>query len=57
MVLEYKDILNLLRNSIGMQNIWEKYIDSNIYAKDIEFEDTLKIYEILGNIMALHLNN
>ena len=57
MVLEYKDILNLLRNSIGMQNIWKKYIDSNIYAKDIEFEDTLKIYEILGNIMALHLNN
>lgn len=57
MVLEYKDILNLLRNSIGMQNIWEKYIDSNMYAKDIEFEDTLKIYEILGNIMALHLNN
>lgn len=46
-----------MRNSIGMQNIWEKYIDSNIYAKDIEFEDTLKIYEILGNIMALHLNN
>lgn len=57
MVLEYKDILNLLRNSIGMQNIWEKYIDSNMYAKDIEFEDTLKIYEILGNIMVLHSNN
>lgn len=57
MVLEYKDILNLLRNSIGMQNIWKKYIDSNMYAKDIEFEDTLKIYEILGNIMVLHSNN
>ena len=56
-VLEYKDILNLLRNSIGMQNIWKKYIDSNMYAKDIEFEDTLKIYEILGNIMVLHSNN
>lgn len=57
MVLEYKDILNILRNSIGMQNIWKKYIDSNMYAKDIEFEDTLKIYEILGNIMVLHSNN
>ena len=57
MVLEYKDILNLLRYSIGMQNIWKKYIDSNMYAKDIEFEDTLKIYEILGNIMVLHSNN
>ena len=57
MVLEYKDILNLLRNSIGMQNIWKKYIDSNMYAKDIEFEYTLKIYEILGNIMLLHSNN
>ncbi len=57
MVSEYKDILNLLRNSIGMQNIWKKYIDSNMYAKDIEFEDTLKIYEILGNIMVLHSNN
>ena len=57
MVLEYKDILNLLRNSIGMQNIWKKYIDSNMYAKDIEFEDTLKIYEILGSIMILHSNN
>lgn len=57
MVLEYKDILNLLRNSIGIQNIWKKYIDSNMYAKDIEFEDTLKIYEILGNIMVLHSNN
>lgn len=54
MVLEYKDILNLLRNSLGIQNVWKKYTDSNIYAKDIGFEDTLKVYESLGNIVVLH---
>ena len=54
MVLEYKDILDLLRNSLGIQNVWKKYTDSNIYAKDIDFEDTLKVYENLGNIVVLH---
>ena len=54
MVLEYKDILDLLRNSLGIQNVWKKYTDSNKYAKDIDFEDTLKVYENLGNIVVLH---
>ena len=53
MVLEYKEIADLLYNSVGMKELWEKYIYANIYAKDIQFIDTIKVYKLLGDMLHL----
>ena len=53
MVLEYKEIADLLCNSVGMKELWEKYIYANIYAKDIQFIDTIKVYKLLGDMLHL----
>ena len=48
MIRSYKSITKLLRGSKGLQKLWEKYRGANSYAKGIQFDDTLDVYDKIG---------
>ena len=52
MVSKYNEIAELLKTSNYMKNLWNKYIKSNIYAKEIDFLNTVAIYEEIGRIVG-----
>ncbi len=52
-VLQYKDIAELLRTGEMMGTLWEKYILSNPYAKDVDFLDTVSVYEKVGTVLNM----
>jgi abortive infection protein abiGII len=52
LVSKYNEIAELLKTSNYMKNLWNKYIKSNIYAKEIDFLNTVAIYEEIGRIVG-----
>ena len=50
-VNKYREVTELLKASGTTKSLWEKYIKSNPYAKDINFFDTLAVYETIGSIL------
>ena len=50
-VSQYKEVVDLFKISGTTKNLWEKYIKSNPYAKDIDFLETINVYEKIGEYM------
>ena len=50
-VNKYREVIELFKASEITKNLWERYIKSNPYAKDINFFDTLAVYETIGSIL------
>ncbi len=41
----------LFKVSSSTNTLWEKYVKSNSYAKDINFLDTIAVYEKIGEML------
>lgn len=50
-VLKHKEVADLLKKSDSIKTLWDKYVKGNPYAKDIEFLETVSIYETIGDIL------
>ena len=50
-VSQYKEVVDLFKISGTTKTLWEKYIKSNPYAKDIDFLETITAYEKIGEYM------
>lgn len=50
-VLQHKEVADLFKKSDSVKDLWNKYIKGNPYAKDIEFLETVSIYETIGDIL------
>ena len=50
-VSQYKEVVGLFKISGTTKTLWEKYIKSNPYAKDIDFLETITAYEKIGECM------
>ena len=53
--LQYKEIVDLFRESETPKELWKKYTQNNPYAKDVDFLDTISVYEEIGS--ALNVND
>ena len=51
--LQYKEIVELFRESETSKELWKKYIQNNPYAKNIDFLDTISVYEEIGTVLNL----
>ena len=52
--LQYKEIAELFRKSETPKELWKKYTQNNPYAKDVDFLDTISIYEEIGTILNVN---
>ena len=52
--LQYKEIVELFRESETPKELWKKYTQNNPYAKDVDFLDTISIYEEIGTILNVN---
>jgi len=52
--LQYKEIVELFRESETPKKLWEKYIQNNPYAKDVDFLDTISVYEEIGTVLNVN---
>ena len=53
-VLQHKEIVELFRESETPKELWKKYIQNNPYAKDIDFLDTISVYEKIGTVLNVN---
>ena len=53
-VLQYKEIVELFRESETSKELWKKYTQNNPYAEDINFLDTISVYKEIGNVLNLN---
>ena len=53
-VLQYKEIVELFRESETPKELWKKYTQNNPYAKDVDFLDTISIYEEIGTVLNVN---
>ena len=53
-VLQYKEIVELFRESETSKELWKKYTQNNPYAEDINFLDTISVYEEIGTVLNLN---
>ena len=53
-VLQYKEIVELFRESETPKELWKKYTRNNPYAKDVDFLDTISIYEEIGTVLNVN---
>ena len=51
--LQYKEIVELFRESETSKELWKKYTQNNPYAKNVDFLDTISIYEEIGTVLNL----
>ena len=49
--LQYKEIVELFRESETLKELWKKYTQNNPYAKDVDFLDTISVYEEIGTVL------
>ena len=49
--LQYKEIVELFRESEIPKELWKKYTQNNPYAKDVDFLDTISVYEEIGTVL------
>lgn len=52
--LQYKEIVELFRESETPKELWKKYTQNNPYAKDVDFLDTISIYEEIGTVLNVN---
>ena len=52
--LQYKEIVELFRESETPKKLWKKYTQNNPYAKDVDFLDTISIYEEIGTVLNVN---
>ena len=52
--LQYKGIVELFRESEMPKELWKKYTQNNPYAKDVDFLDTISIYEEIGTVLNVN---
>lgn len=52
--LQYKEIVELFRESETPKELWKKYTQNNPYAKDVDFLDTISIYEEIGSVLNVN---
>ena len=53
-VLQHKEIVELFRESETPKKLWKKYIQNNPYAKDVDFLDTISVYEEIGTVLNMN---
>ena len=53
-VLQYREILELFQESKMMEILWKKYTQNNPYVKDIDFLDTISVYEKIGTVLNVN---
>ena len=49
--LQYREIVELFRESEIPKELWKKYTQNNPYAKDVDFLDTISVYEVIGTVL------
>ena len=52
--LQYKEIVELFRESEIPKELWKKYTQNNPYAKDVDFLDTISVYEEIGIVLNVN---
>lgn len=52
--LQYKEIVELFRDSETPKKLWKKYTQNNPYAKDVDFLDTISVYEEIGTVLNVN---
>ena len=52
--LQYKEIVELFRESETPKELWKKYTQSNPYSKDVDFLDTISVYEEIGTVLNVN---
>ena len=52
--LQYKEIVELFRESETTKELWKKYTQNNPYAKDVDFLDTISVYEEIGTVLNVN---
>ena len=52
--LQYKEIVELFRESETPKEIWKKYTQNNLYSKDVDFLDTISVYEEIGTVLNVN---
>ena len=52
--LQYKEIVELFRESETPKKLWKKYIQNNPYAKDVDFLDAISVYEEIGTVLNVN---
>ena len=52
--LQYKEIVELFRESETPKKLWKKYKQNNPYAKDVDFLDTISVYEEIGTVLNVN---
>ena len=53
-VLQHKEIVELFRESETPKKLWKKYTQNNPYAKDVDFLDTISVYEEIGTVLNVN---
>ena len=53
-VLQHKEIVELFRESETPKELWKKYTQNNPYVKDIDFLDTISVYEKIGTVLNVN---
>lgn len=48
---DWKEILELIKNDVDMQNQWKKYQKNHFYAEDIEYLELISAIEKVGEIL------
>ena len=52
--LQYKEIVELFRESETPKKLWKKYTQNNPYAKDVDFLDTISVYKEIGTVLNVN---
>ena len=52
--LQYKEIVELVRESETPKKLWKKYTQNNPYSKDVDFLDTISVYEEIGTVLNVN---
>ena len=56
MALQYKEIVELFKESEAPKELWKKYVQNNLYAKDVDFLDTISVYKEIGDVLNINDN-
>ena len=56
MALQYKEIVELFKESEAPKELWGKYVQNNLYAKDVDFLDTISVYKEIGDVLSINDN-
>ena len=52
--LQYKEIVELFQESETLKELWKKYTQNNPYTKDVDFLDTISVYEEIGTVLNVN---